>query len=91
MKRLLVLGAAALLAACAGTSFDWSQARQIQPGMTEAEVTKVMGKPYSVTSSAKGLIWVWAYTGSFSGTRTMSVVFRDGKVVSAPVIPESFK
>ena len=92
MKRLAIaILLTGLLVGCAGTSFDWSQVRQIKQGMTEAEVVAIMGAPYLVKSTADGLVWVWSYAGSFSGVRTVSVVLRDGKVAAAPVIPESFK
>lgn len=93
-KRLGWLTAACtvwLCIACAGTHFEWDKARQIKAGMTESEVTALLGKPYLVTSSDAGVRWVWAY-GEFTGaSRSVTVFFRDGQVVGAPQIPGSFK
>lgn len=85
------IGAALLLSACAGTPFDWSSARQIKTGMTEQQVSAIMGPPYLVKSQRNGVTWVWSYADAFSGTKTVSVVFQDGKVTDPPPIPESFK
>ncbi|RCS59738.1 outer membrane protein assembly factor BamE domain-containing protein [Parvibium lacunae] len=79
------------LIGCAGTPFKWDQARQIKEGMTEAEVTKIMGAPYLVKSSQEGMVWVWSYADTFSGSRSVSIVIKDGKVVKPPPIPENFK
>ncbi len=90
MKKLIAILALSL-AACAGTPFKWSQARQIQPGMSTAEVTQLVGAPNSVKSQGDVLIYVWVYVSSFSGTRTLRVDFRDGKAISAPPIPPEFQ
>ena len=85
-----------LLTACAtaGTKFDFSQARQIGVGMTEQEVVQLMGKPMSVTARGQNQVWVWSYAkaGAFSvDSKSVSVIFQDGRVVEAPTIPDSFK
>lgn len=80
-----------LLTACAGTAFNWSSARQIRAGMSEQEVTAIMGDPYLVTSNANGVIWVWSHANALGASISLSVVFRDGKVVTPPPIPESFR
>ncbi len=90
MKTLLAILTLSL-AACAGTPFKWSQARQIQPGMSTAEVTQLVGTPNSVKSQGDVLTYVWVYVSSFSGTRTLRVDFRDGKAISAPPIPPEFQ
>ncbi len=90
MKTLIAILALSL-AACAGTPFKWSQARQIQPGTTTAEVTQLVGAPNSVKSQGDVLTYVWVYVSSFSGTRTLRVDFRDGKATSAPPIPPEFQ
>jgi len=90
MKRILLL-LTVLLVACAGTAFKWDSARQIKVGMTEQEVTAIMGAPYLVKSQAEGITWVWSYADAFAGAKAVSVVFHDGKVAKPPPIPESFK
>lgn len=80
-----------MLCACAGTPFKWDQARQIKKGMTTSEVTTLVGMPNSVHANNDSLIYVWIYVNSFTGTRTLTVTFRDGKVINAPTIPEEFK
>lgn len=90
MKRLAPLFLL-LLSACAGTQFDWANARQIKTGMTEQDVTAIMGAPYLVKSQNGAITWVWSYADAFSGSKAVSVVFVDGKVSEPPPIPPSFK
>lgn len=80
-----------VLAGCAGTPIDWNKARTVQPGMPASELVSIMGKPYSVRSSATGELWVWVYVDAGFGTKTYSVEMADGKVSKAPPIPASFK
>ncbi len=92
LKRLIAAATLAALAGCAGTPINWDKARTIGPGMTQAEVTQVMGSPYLVKSTATGQLWVWSYASAFEGTRTLSIPFdRAGRVQEAPPIPDSFK
>lgn len=80
------------MAGCAGTSFNWDQARQIKVGMSESELETLMGRPYMVRSGPEGQTWIWSYANAMTaGVRTLSVQLRDGKVVAAPDIPRSFK
>lgn len=90
LRRLAFAAMLITLAACAGTPFEWSDARRVTLGMTEPEVLNIMGKPYSSRSNGDGVTWVWSYANTFSGTRAVSVVFKDGKVVKAPPIPDSY-
>ena len=97
MKRFyfLVLGCL-LLTACAtaGTKFDFYQARQLKVGMTEQEVTQIMGKPMSVTARGPDQIWVWSYAKAVAfsiDSQSVSVIFRDHRVIEVPTIPDSFK
>lgn len=90
-QALNALLTATVLTACAGTPFDWDDARKIDVGMTEQQVTALMGKPYLVKSQNGQLIWVWTYVDTFMGTRTVSVIFKDGVVSEAPPVPSSFK
>ena len=91
MKKLIGI-LALTLAACAGTPFKWSHARQIQPGMSTAEVTQLVGAPNTVKAQDDTLIYVWVYVNTLNGTtRTLRVDFRDGKAISAPPIPPEFQ
>lgn len=90
-KYLAIIFLTIYLAACAGTPFEWDQARQIKAGMTIKEVTKLIGTPTNVKSQDDGLRYVWTYVNSFSGIRTLVVDFKDGKVIKAPPIPDEFK
>ena len=88
----LALPVAALCAACAGTDFQWDKARQIRPGMTEDEVTALMGPALSVRKQPWGATWTWAYVDPGPGNaRAASVGFGgDGRVVYGAGVPESF-
>lgn len=91
--------AAAMSAGCAsmigaGTSIDWDKARQVKGGMTEQEVSGLMGKPYSVTAKPDGTqVWVWSYASMLTGkTQSAALPFdKDGKAVGGFNIPASFK
>lgn len=89
-KVLASIIAALLITGCAGTRFTWDQARSIRSGMTEAEITTLMGPPNAVRSSAGQQVWVWVWVDAFIGTRTVSVVMKDGLVAEKPEIPASF-
>jgi len=94
--RMTKFAAAAVLAlalvGCAGTSFSYDEARKVKIGMTEDEVTQIMGPPYSVVSRADGQMWVWSHANGMTGaSRVISFRMVDGKVVEVPTIPASFK
>lgn len=91
MKIAAALLLTLCLTACAGTAFNWDSARQIKAGMTEQDVTAIMGSPYLVKSESGKLTWVWSYADAFAGAKSVSVVFVDGKVAEPPPIPASFK
>ncbi len=83
---------AIVLSGCAGTSFSYDDARKVQVGMTEDQVTQIMGPPYSVVSRADGQMWVWSHANGMTGaSRVISFKMLDGKVVEIPPIPTSFK
>lgn len=83
---------ALVLSGCAGTSFSYDDARQVQVGMTEEQVTQIMGPPYSVVSRADGQMWIWSHANGMTGaSRVISFRLVDGKVVEVPTIPTSFK
>lgn len=94
MTRILHAAAAAaaiaLLAACAGTKFDWEQARAVRAGMTADELQQRMGKPYAVTTRGNQTTWTYSYADVMQGSKAVSFVLQDDKVVQTPTIPSSF-
>jgi outer membrane protein assembly factor BamE (lipoprotein component of BamABCDE complex) len=88
MRNIAIAALCAVLAGCAGTPFDWSQAKQIRVGMTEAEIVALMGKPYLVKTQGDNQLWVWSYSG-LTQTGVLSVPMKDGLVTSVPAIPFS--
>lgn len=93
MKKLIVIIAVLFLSACAGSgSIKWNEARKIKVGMTEKEVTEVMGSPYQaqVLGNDGTYRWVWVDVNLMMGTQKMSAELKNGVVVSVPFIPESF-
>lgn len=89
----IVLVSAALLG-CAGSGrINWDNARQVKDGMTAQEVTALMGAPHSVTSKGPGQqVWVWVHVNGMTGSsQSAALNFKDGKVVKAFDIPDSFK
>lgn len=92
MKNLILAAVVAVgLAGCAGTNFNWNNARQIKEGMSEQQVLSLLGKPNMTTSTPNGLIYVWSFANGFTGSaRSVSVIMKDGVVVSAPSIPDSY-
>ena len=95
MKTLVATLAMALLTACAGSgAIKWDQARSIKVGMTEAQVTSLMGRPYQaqVVGNDGTYRWVWVNVNMMTGgsPEKMTAEFKDGVVVSVPMIPASF-
>lgn len=94
---MLLLGLAcalALVVGCAGSYFNWSQARQVKQGMTTAEVTQIMGKPMIVQTlgtDGKKLKYIWAYGTGLGSGGSFTIIFEDGKATQVPVIPDEFK
>ncbi|MBK5400513.1 outer membrane protein assembly factor BamE [Pseudomonas sp. TH39(2020)] len=81
-----------VLSGCAGTDFSYDEARKVKIGMTEDQVTQIMGPPYSVVSRADGQMWIWSHANGMTGaSRVISFRMVDGKVVEVPPIPSSFK
>lgn len=92
MKRLLASLVILLLAACAGSKFSFDNARQVKVGMNEAEITQLLGAPYSVVSKGDTQIWIWSYANGMTGAhQSVSFPMSGGKVASLPTIPASFK
>lgn len=89
-RSILALIAALLISACAGTPFEWDAARKIKAGMTVNEVTQLVGTPNNIRAQGETITYVWVYVDSFQGSRTLVIEFKDGKVLKAPPIPDSF-
>ena len=93
MGKIAALVFALLLAACAGSdNINWDNVRQLKIGMTEKEVTAELGSPYSVTAKSDGTqIWVWVNVNLLmGGTKSVSVIMKDGKAIQVPIVPASF-
>lgn len=91
MKNTVILLIAFLLSACAGSgAIKWDDARQIKIGMTEKEVTKLMGNPYQIQVVGEKDRWVWVNVVAFGGVSKMTAEFKNGVVVEVPRVPESF-
>ena len=82
-----------LLSACAGSgNINWDQARQLKVGMSEADLVRTLGQPYSIVSKSDGTqMWIWVNVIAFGGAENLSVAMRDGKATQVPIIPDSFK
>lgn len=85
-KQPLIAVAFMLLASCAGTPFEWDDTKKIQNGMTEAEVTKILGHPYSRSQSGNTAILTWSYKGIGTPAKAVSYSFKDGRVVGLTTI-----
>ena len=93
VRSAFICAAVGLLAACAGTSFKWSDARQIREGMTSQEAVALMGRPYLVQSRADGVqVYIWSHASGITGaSKSIAVPFQNGKVTSVPAIPSAYK
>ena len=81
---------ALILAGCVGTYFTFDKAREVQLGMTAAQVQKIMGKPFIVSTRGDDEIWVYSFADGWGAARSVSFILRDGKVTDVPHIPDSF-
>lgn len=91
MKGATALLLAIALAACAGTRFSFDNARKLNVGMTERQVTDIMGRPYNVSVRGDLTILTWVFVNGFTGAnRSLALPFKDGKLSDAPKIPEGF-
>ena len=90
MLRTLMLASCCLsLIGCAGTRFEWAQAKAVRVGMTTEEVENLLGKPHTVHSRADGSqTWIWSGANGLLGSvQAVSFPVKDGRVTSVPVIP----
>lgn len=95
MRRALSLGASfsLVLAGCVsvGTNYDPNRVGLLQPGMTQAQVVALLGRPNGVATNANGqqvLVWMHS-TGSMFGAsaRSLTLVFGpDGLLQQAPTM-----
>jgi len=72
-----------MLCGCSGLR----KARDVKPGMTGADVEKIMGKPYMITTSGFDDVWLYQCTGWTLETMTVSFSFHNGKVNEVPHAP----
>lgn len=86
MRTPVVVAALGIsLTACAGTQFDWAQAKRVQIGTTEDELISLLGKPYLIRTSGDVQVWVWSYADGFVGrTGVVSFELRNGRVTAIP-------
>jgi hypothetical protein len=98
--KLAALALSILMISCAsaGSYFRWDDVRELQVGMTKQEVVDRLGPPYRQTASKvkDGLqekyIWSYAQSGMTSTkSRSISVIFLNGKAVSVPTVPEDYR
>lgn len=91
MRKVSILGAALLLAACVsmGTNYDTAAVDRLRVGMTKAEVIQMLGRPNQVITNSDGserLVWVHS-TGSMLGANARSVGLPfgpDGRLTDVP-------
>jgi len=70
-----------------GTPFKWDAARRIQPGMTKAQVTAIMGQPYVRTAEGDAEGWAWVWGSSTGAAGSFKILLKDGVVTAVPKIP----
>lgn len=83
--RIIALVSILFLTACAGTPFEWENAKAVHVGSTQAELTALLGKPYMVKTTGEDQTWVWSYSG-LEGTKLVSYGLRNGLVTIVPTI-----
>jgi len=83
--RRCVIALTLLLSSCAGTPFQWEDAAKVRNGMTEAEVTAILGKPYSRSQSGNATILTWSFSG-LGETKAVSYRLVDGRVTGQTTI-----
>lgn len=98
-KKFAILAVVAALAGCAvggvGRAFTWEQVQQVQPGMTVAQVTDILGPPIHTAMTPQGTVMSWVYVppvkvapfplpGQPMQTQQASIIFVGGKVADTP-------
>jgi hypothetical protein len=91
MKKIAMLGAAMLMAGCVsvGTNYDVNALSQLKPGMSQADVIGLLGKPNSQAKLPDGktvLGWVRSTGTAFGGASARSVSLQfgaDGKLIDS--------
>jgi SmpA/OmlA family protein len=86
MKTRLVAAALVLSAACAGTPFQWEDTAKVRNGMTEQEVTAILGKPYSRSQNGNVTILTWSYAQAGSTAKAVSYRLENGRVVGLATV-----
>lgn len=85
MTARIALLSISLLVACGGVDADGritqSQAESLHDGMTKAEVRSALGEPAGATGTGKDVHYLY-FVGP-EDVATLSIEFRDGKVVAA--------
>jgi outer membrane protein assembly factor BamE (lipoprotein component of BamABCDE complex) len=89
LKFCLAAGVALALGACASltpTAPGYERVAQISPGLTQAQVRNIAGKPDNVTrdSSPNGsVLWIYAYTNEWGERSELDVTFDPLGVVTS--------
>jgi outer membrane protein assembly factor BamE (lipoprotein component of BamABCDE complex) len=73
------------LAGCAGTPFDWKDAKAVRVGSSKDELVSLLGKPYMVKTQGDSETWIWSYSG-LDGTKLVAYGLKDGRVTVVPTI-----
>lgn len=93
MKMIAAIILAISVTACAGSGkINWNNARQVKLGMSEQQVTALLGRPYSVTAKPDGTqIWVWVNANGMTGSTSSIAIPMKGGVTTADLkVPDSF-
>ena len=85
----LLASAAALSGCVTGTPVNFESARSLKPGMTETQVTEIMGSPRSTyDDEMKRHYLKWGHSDLMTGAYSnLVLVFQDGKLVAVPGLP----
>ena len=85
-KSLQLIGCSILMfagGACIsrGRNFDLDDARRIELGMTEDQVTEIMGEPTNTSIDLTGELWMWIYVDPTMNSKSFAVKVKDGTVI----------
>lgn len=75
-----------------GTAFEWSAAKKVQVGTTDAEIVALLGKPRMIKTLPNGEeVWIWAYANGFTGlSGNVSFALQGGRVIRLPAGMDQF-